>query len=599
MIWLRNSIFCNFSFLILVCVLLLSTPLEVNAQIFPDPSAEQQEDQEQEITEDVLGRRTPRGTVSGFVQAVSERNYNRASRYLNMDQVQDENMEEERLVRSLQRLLDRGGNLLPYSRISIETTGNIDDDLPTGMDRVGKIITNGETIDLFVEKTTDEEGAPVWLFSVETVNEIAAVTIEDPLLVERILPDILQKNLLVGVPVGHWLAALLLAVIAYLLAWCVITFLKFLIPRVWKKARSETTEGVINALSLPFILYLAVWFFTFLSLEVGISFIVRQWFSGIKIIVALVAFLIFLWRITEFVGNFSKRRMSERGNVSGVSIILFLRTAAKVAIVIFGIIAILGTVGVDVTAGLAALGIGGIALALGAQKTMENLVGSVTVIADQPVRVGDFCKVGDTIGTIEKIGMRSTRIRTLNRTVVTIPNGQFSSDKIENYTHRDRFFFGTVLDLRYETSPDQIRYLLVELRAILYSHPMVNPEPARVRFIELGADSVKLEVFSYIDAANYDGFLEVKEDLLLRMMDVVAASGTDFAFPSQTIYFARDKGLSKEKGGEAEEKVKKWKENKEMQIPKFDPDKIEALKGTLPYPPEGSVDKKEKGEELF
>src|SRR5690606_28640422 len=134
-----------------------------------------------------------------------------------------------------------------------------------------------------------------------------------------------------------------------------------------------------------------------------ISISVRLLFGNIIVIIAIIAFLIFLWRIIDFLGTFSKRKLSEKGNVAGVSAILFFRRAAKVAIVIIGIIIILGTVGIDVTAGIAALGIGGLALALGAQKTIENLVGSVTLVADQPIRVGDFCKVGETVGTVEKI----------------------------------------------------------------------------------------------------------------------------------------------------------------------------------------------------
>lgn len=585
----------HFLLSVVAFILMNLSPAHGHAQIFPDTSTEQQEETQPEFPEDPLERNSPRGTVSGFVRAVSQQDYDRASKYLNLD----EHQEGERLAGVLQRLLDRGGNILPYSWISDANSGNTDDNLPSGTDRVGTVTADGEALDLLVEETEGPQGGPIWLFSTETMESIEAISIEEPLLVEQILPDFLNDNLWSGVPVGQWLAALVLVVLAYLLAWCVITFIKFIIPSLWSKARSESTAGIIAALSLPFKLYLAVWFFVLLSREIGISIIVRQWFSGVIVIIGWVAFLILLWRLADFIGNFSKRKMSLRGNVSGVSVILFLRRAAKIAIVVFGIIAILGTVGIDVTAGLAALGIGGIALALGAQKTMENFVGSVTVIADQPVRVGDFCKVGETVGTIEKIGMRSTRIRTLERTVVTIPNGQFSSDKIENYAHRDRFFFAPVLDFRYETSPDQIRYLLVELRAILYAHPMVNPDPARVRFVGLGADSLKLEVFSYINAPNYDVFLEVREDLLLRMMDVVAESGTDFAFPSQTIYFARDKGLSSDKGDQAKEKVMQWKEKKEMQIPNFDSDRIEKLKDSIPYPPKGSTWDKDQGEELF
>jgi MscS family membrane protein len=275
------------------------------------------------------------------------------------------------------------------------------------------------------------------------------------------------------------------------------------------------------------------------------------------------------------------------GNQSGISAILFLRRAAKVALIIFGIILILDTFGWDVTTWLTALGIGGIAIALGTQKTVENFVGSVTLIADHPIRVGDFCLAGDVLGTVEQIGMRTTRIRTLKRTVVSIPNGDLSSTKIENFAPRDKFLFNPVLGLRYETSTEQLRYLLVELRSILFSHPKIDSGP-RVRLIGLGDNSVNLEVFSYVKTINNDEFLEVQEDLYLRFMEVIEASGTGLAFPSQTLYFAKDAGLSEEKTKNAEAKVKAWRENNELQIPNFSPEKIEELKDSIKYPADGS-----------
>ena len=109
-----------------------------------------------------------------------------------------------------------------------------------------------------------------------------------------------------------------------------------------------------------------------------------------------------------------------------------------------------------------------------------------------------------------------------------------------------------------------------------------------MRFTGLGADSLSVEIFSYVHAANFEEFLEVQEDLTLRIMDIVAASGTGFAFPSQTIYMAKDSGLSKEKTQAAEEQVQQWREKDEMQLPKFDEDRINELKGTIDYPPNGS-----------
>ena len=592
---LRNSTHVpDFRWIIPIWLLLFFAPAEGVSQFTPPAQNETEEETEPEWPEDPLDRRTPRGAISGFIGAVADRDYSQASRYLDLNEniAQEEG---ERLAMVLQRLLDRGGNIMPYSWISDETSGRSDEELPPEFDRIGTVVANGEEIDLFLEQTKGPEGGPIWLISSETVQSIAAVTIEDALLVERIMPDFLKENFWGGVPAGQWIAVLILAILAYLLSWSIVFIIRLLIRKFWRKARTEPTAGIIKALALPFMLYMAVLVFVSFSQEIGISIILRQRFSGITVIIGLLAFLILLWRLTGFIGSFTKHRMDLRGNLSGVSIVLFLQRAAKIAIVVFGIIAILGTLGVDITTGLAALGIGGIALALGAQKTIENFVGSVTVITDQPVRVGDFCKVGSTVGVVEKIGMRSTRIRTLDRTIVTIPNGQFSSESIENYAHRDRFWFHPVFGLRYETTPEQIRYLLVELRAVLYAHPMVSPDPARVRFVGLGADSINLEVFSYILVTTYDEFLEVKEDLLLQMMDVVNESGTGFAFPSQTIYFGRDAGLSEEKSQQAEEKVKEWREKGELQIPQFDPERIEQIKDKTPYPPPGSAKRKDVG----
>ncbi|WP_424494670.1 mechanosensitive ion channel family protein [Salinimicrobium sp. GXAS 041] len=587
-----NHTILKYHWIIIICIIFLTSSISVHAQILPTTQPETTEEPEPQWPEDPLDRRTPRGTFSGFIGAVADRDYSKASRFLALDD-NISNEEGEELALTLQRLLDRSGDIMPYSWISNEITGRDDDDLPPEFDRIGSVTSNGEEIDLFLQRTEGPEGGPVWLISSGTVEIIASINVEDTLLVERVLPPILSEIIWGGVAVGQWIAAIFLAVFSYFLAWTLIFILRFLIRQFWKKATTEPTAGIINALGLPFRLYFAVLLFVTISQEIGISIILRQRFSGVVIILGLLAFLILLWRLTDFISSFSKERMSLRGHLSGVSIVLFLQRAAKIAIVIFGIIAILGAIGVDVTTGLAALGIGGIALALGAQKTIENFVGSVTVVTDQPVRVGDFCRVGNTLGTVERIGMRSTRIRTLDRTIVTIPNGQFSSESIENYAHRDKFWFHPVFGLRYETTPEQIRYLLVELRAVLYAHPMVSPDPARVRFGGLGADSINLEVFAYILVSTYDEFLEVKEDLLLQMMDVVEESGTGFAFPSQTIYFGRDSGLSKEKSQKAEEKVKQWREKGELQLPQFDPEQIDRIKNKTPYPPQGSVKRKD------
>ena len=217
------------------------------------------------------------------------------------------------------------------------------------------------------------------------------------------------------------------------------------------------------------------------SILIGVSIVARQYLSRGLEIFGWIALAWIAWRIVDALTEYAIERMTYRGRISMLSAIAFARRSLKIAIVTLAAIAALDALGFNVTTGLAALGIGGIAIALGAQKTMENFVGSLTLIADQPVRVGDVCKFGDTVGTVEDIGMRSTRIRTPGRTVVSIPNGQFASIQIENYTRRDKFWINPVLELRYETTSAQIRTIIDGIRDILLKNPDIYDDPARVR----------------------------------------------------------------------------------------------------------------------
>jgi MscS family membrane protein len=539
---------------------------------------------------DSLGRRSPRGTVEGFLNAVAARDYDNAALYLRLDPKLKKKPNRVKLAQALQTLLDAEGNLYPYSWISNQPNGMTDDKLGANLDRVGIATVNGEPFDLLLESTVGPDGGPIWLFSSETIGRIPVDTtkIAEQTFVEKASPEFLEKHYWGGVPIAHWMAMVVIAIVAYAAAFIIIAIIVHIMPLVWKRARNESTAGIIQSFVLPIRLYLAVWLFVVGSREAGISIIVRQRLNDVTVIVGLVAILLLLWQLLDFISTLIEKQMAHHGNHSGISAVLFLRRAAKVALVVLGIIFILSTFGVNVTTWLAALGIGGIALALGTQKTVENFVGSVTLIADHPIRVGDFCKAGDVTGTVEQIGMRTTRIRTGDRTIISIPNGDFSSMKIENFAPRDRFLFDPVLNLRFETTPEQIRYLLVELRAILYAHPKVSPDPARIRFIGMTADALKLEVYAYIDTTSNDEFLEVQEDLLLRFMEVVNASGSGFAFPSQTLYFAKDPGVSKEKATEIEAKVQEWRDAGEIQLPKFSEQRISELRNTIPYPPTGS-----------
>jgi len=245
--------------------------------------------------------------------------------------------------------------------------------------------------------------------------------------------------------------------------------------------------------------------------------------------------------------------------------------------------------GVNTTAVITGLGVGGIAIAFAAQKTSENLFGTITIVSDQPIRVGDVCKVDGQMGTVEKIGLRSTRLRTPDRSIVTVPNGQLASVHLENYSVRDMFLCNHVIGLRYETSADQLRFAMAEIRRLLYQHPKVQSESARVRFVRFGSSSLDLEIFAYILAPDYVAFLAVQEDLLLRIMDIIEASGTGIAFPSQVTYFAKDTGLHSEKTETAMAEVRRWRDEKKLPFPDYSPETIQQIENKLQYPPDDSA----------
>lgn len=494
-----------------------------------------------EWPEDSLGRRSPRGTVTGFIKAVADGDYTRAAFYLNLQTATDTIKDGAMMAQALQRMLDQRSKTLPRSWISNLPEGDLKDDLSPNLERVGTATVNEQNVDILLEKTEGPAGGPIWLVAYETLRQVPVEeAAPSETVIEKTLPGFLEENRWGGAPAGHWLGMLVIGVAAYLLAWGITSGLIFLISYIWRKTRNEPTYGFIRAFSLPVRLYLAAVLLVYLSQRLGISFVLRQRFSELTIIIGLIAVLLLLWRLVDVITSFSRRRLVDRRNMAGISIVLFLQRGAKIALVVFGVIFILSTLGFDVTTGLAALGIGGIALALGAQKTVENFVGSVTLIADQPIRVGDFCKVGDTSGTVEQIGMRSTRLRTTERTIVTIPNGDFSSQKIENFAHRDRFLFSPVLRLRYDTTPPQIQAVLRSLRETLTAHPKIDKTSARVRLTEITTDALKVEVFSYILTSDFNEHLEVKEGLLLTMMDAVNTKGKGFALPVQQLLVSND-----------------------------------------------------------
>jgi len=268
-------------------------------------------------------------------------------------------------------------------------------------------------------------------------------------------------------------------------------------------------------------------------------------------------------------------------------------TTAVIAIIFY----VSNQLGAPLYSLVAGLGVGGIAIALAAQNTLEHFIGSLALFADHPVRVGDLCRYGEDptpdwqrIGTVESIGLRSTRIRGIDNSVTTIPNGDFSKMHLVNYSLRRRILLLTVLGLRYETTDDQLRFVIASLRDMLLAHPRIVDEEPRVRFAGFGGYSLNVEIRVDIDTANRDEFRAIREDIYLRIMKIVKDAGASFAFPSRTIYHSRDTEPDPERRQAAEAQVRAWCSALELPFPNFTADYRKKTRNTLDYPPEGSPD---------
>jgi MscS family membrane protein len=405
----------------------------------------------------------------------------------------------------------------------------------------------------------------------------------------------LQANLF-AIAVWQWLGLMTLIVLAFLISWLAANAVLALGRPLVARSRTDFDDRLLAAILGPLRLVIGILAFHLGSLPLGLAVPARRALTGMATALAFLALTWLVFRVIDIFGNVVEKRLAGQGVGSSDRFVPLGRKALKAAL---GVLAVLVAVDsftpFEVTALIAGLGVGGIAVALAAQKTLENIFGYLMIIADRPVAEGDFCRFGDQVGTVEEVGLRSTKMRTLDRTVVTIPNAEFSAMKLENFAKRDRIRFHTLLGLRYETTPDQLRHVLVEIRRLLLSHAKVDPDPARVRFVGFGAYSLDVEITSYVSTSDWAEFLAVREDLLLRLMDIVASSGAGFAFPSQTTYVARDDDLDVERVRSAEEQVRVWRERGELPLPDFAEESKIALGDSVRYPPEGSSASNGKG----
>jgi MscS family membrane protein len=478
------------------------------------------------VPEDPLGRSTPYGAVIGFLQAANKADYELASRYLEGKQSARRKAE---LARHLHLVLNRGLKIGPEN-LSKAPAGTLDDGLPADLEKVGTATFGGDSLDVVLRLTKTADTPPIWLFSVETLLGVTAAAdqLELPW-AEAIWPEAFRDIRFLSYPLFTWLNVLVAIPLLVGIAWPLTRgLLRLLHPLDLRHSGGKVLAQLKWLLFLLILSLLARIVATQAATAEGRIFVTSV--ANVFIIVAAGWLLVRLTKLVAGLKTLQLRQVGLPGKIAAVELANWLLVCVWFTA---GLFLVLRSLGIELTAVVAGLGIGGIAFAFAAQKTIENLFGTVTVVADEAIQVGDQCLIGTVEGRVENIGLRSTRIRTIDRSMVSIPNGQLASTSITNLARRDKFLFRHHVRLEYATKADQLRHVLADIKKTMLEHAKLDAGTVKTRLIRFGDAALELEVFAYVPTSDEAAFLDVQQELLLRIMDIVEASGATIAVPAK------------------------------------------------------------------
>ena len=508
------------------------------------------------VSADPLKRDTPRGSILGFIKAAGEEHYETAIQYFQpaTGRHRPSPEDDQELASQLFTILSVKFTG-PLDFVSNNPQGRLDDGLPQNRERIGGIRGFNEDFPIDLIRIENEQGQSLWYISRTTLGTVPETydSLQYPAL-EKEIPKVLVTHRFLAMPLWQWLAFLVFAPVVLLLA-RVLTYLVQLLLRRRAARRGETLPAPQRFFQPdPLTLALAILLHYEFVTYIGTSILYRLYYRRIVFVLIAIAFYWILTKVTRAISRRIGLSLGNRGMFAERSIVSLIRRFIEIVIFLFVILIVLRSLGVDVTPALAGVGIGGLALGLGAQKTFENVFGGVSILFDKVIVVGDTCKVASQTGTVEDIGLRSTRLRTSERTVLSIPNGILATSTIENLRFRDKFLCQQTIRLRYDLAPDHVQYVLGEIRKLLLENPKVEDESSRVRFVRFADYALEVEIFCYILEGEYNGYLSTQEALFFSIMDAIEKAGAVVALPTQTTLVTQDSWVDPVKAKVAAEK---------------------------------------------
>lgn len=502
-------------------------------------AAQQENTPEQAIPEipaDALERGTPYRSAEGFIRAANKGDYETAAEYLDLRNLRGEATELDgaQLARRLYVITKRG-NWVDIDELVDDPRGRSNDNLPDYRDSIGVVLDEGKEVRLFIQQVPRDDSEFIWKVSNASVSLIPELyekygypeVVED---VRRNLPNVV----ILGTELFKWVIVLVVAVLAYAIAF----LLALVIRRMLGDREQVSRRRVFRFVAVPF----GIWF-TIMTMNATATWLGRGEAAEQLQRASPISILLTVWvafATINLLRDIYSTHLQKSGRPGALVLLQPAGNALKLLVLIVALLVYLDKLGINITTVLAGLGVGGIAVALALQKPLEDVFGAITLYAQQPIKVGDFCRIGTTLGTIESIGLRTTRIRTLKNTVIAAPNGTVAAEPIDNISARERILYWPNLRLGYDTSPDQVQQVLDGLRDLLRSHERVSQEDFRVRFREIAEDALLIEVFAHIETKVWTEYLEVVEELNLKFLDIVASAGTSLALPAQTLHIEGD-----------------------------------------------------------
>jgi MscS family membrane protein len=487
---------------------------------------------------DPLGRETPRSTMMGLLKYAERQDFATAARYLQLPPGQDMNVSQ--LAKELLALHSRFKG--DVDLLSDDPKGTVEAGFPPGEVRAGVIAVGGTTVDVILVRVEDPEFGKIWLVSQETVARIpdlyAQMQSEGPTLADRILPPALSSRHVLGMSLAQWIGWLLSIPISWVLAW-LLALLLSAPRRVWYKFRQLPFKSIWESpLGTPLKCIIAILIHGLFVYLLEPPLLYRAYYS--RFLAALLAGCI-AWLVSRIIDrgfDHAVKRTRQRGG--GESILVMMQRLTHIVMLSIAFVAAMALFGINVKTTLAGLGIGGLAVALGAQKTLENIIGGVSLLMDKAVHVGDFCEIVGKLGTVEDIGLRSLKLRTLDQNLLVVPNGALAQMQFQNMKARPKLLIDQTFSLRIETRVEQLRFVLDGVQSMLNGHPSIESGTSRIRVNDFAGAAFELELFAYGKTGDWAAFTAIRQDVILKVAEIVEAAGAHFAGPTRLTYLAGD-----------------------------------------------------------